>query len=51
MVPFAEAQRVGKMAYKLHRTVLLLNGLFLTGMGGAFAAFDLWGLVLVHLIC
>lgn len=29
-------------ALKLRKTVLLLNGLFLTGMGGAFAVFDLW---------
>ncbi|MEZ4710143.1 MAG: hypothetical protein R3A44_23265 [Caldilineaceae bacterium] len=30
-------------AFKLRKTVMLINGLFLTGMGGAFALFDLWG--------
>lgn len=30
-------------ARRLRKTVLLLNGLFLTGMGGTFAVFDLWG--------
>ena len=30
-------------ARTLRKTVLLLNGLFLAGMGSAFALFDLWG--------
>ncbi|MCB0127568.1 MAG: hypothetical protein KDE58_35130 [Caldilineaceae bacterium] len=36
-------QGQGWSTSKLRNTVLLLNGLFLTGMGGAFACFDLWG--------
>ncbi len=27
----------------MRRIVLLLNGIFLAGMGGVFALFDLWG--------
>lgn len=44
MSSLSETKRVRTQpALKLRKTVLLLNGLFLTGMGGAFAVFDLWG--------
>jgi len=44
MSSLSETRRVRPLpALQLRKTVLLLNGLFLTGMGGAFALFDLWG--------
>lgn len=44
MTSVPEAQGVRELStLKLRKTVLLLNGIFLTGMGGAFALFDLWG--------
>lgn len=44
MASLSEVQHAaGVPTFKLRKTVLLLNGLFLTGMGSAFALFDLWG--------